>query len=522
MRRNSRDEGGFTLAEVIVATAILSMVFLFFLTLMAQVFVVTAKVQTRDRAMAIAQSELEEIRNTLIIPEEPNPIKDEKWPGYSITVTSTQFLNMGAPGTSTYVLFLRNVTVTVSGPYGAVHLQTNIQTYRPQISFFLPVSNLVYISDKNTVFEGLIRDDGYDITKVQYRTWPTVTGTWENWENLDGLYDDANRTSKTTTPLQVGKAYFFTIPILGKLGSGLDGNIEEIQVQAENSGSYFNEQPGIPYGGTSYVRLVTDKTPPTATVDLIPTTSITTGSMPVYTVTASDATSGVNNVFAVISKTPSGGAKTYLHGSPETTPHWASDIYYNTTTASDPQYYFAWPKDPTDSQQPYPGTITDEPWTEYSFQAYVLDNVIGEYYDYLNLIPTQTVSPSGNILWRNVTANFYQTATITRMMYPSPELTITTSTATPVAAATATLYGSVNPGGLESSVWFEYKPTLIPESEWIVTATSSRNGVAQIEFVQEVVNLEPATEYEFRACVQNDWGTIYGASVFLTTLSLTP
>ena len=510
MRRFSRDEGGFTLAEVIVAVAILSMVFLFFLTLMAQVLVVTAKVQTRDRAMAIAQSKLEEIRNTLIVPSEPNPIIDKKWPGYSITVTSTQFLNTGAPGTSTYVLFLRNVTVTVSGPYGAVHLQTNIQTYRPQISFFLPVSNLVYISNKATVFEGLIRDDGYAITKVQYRTRLTATGTWGNWENLDGLYLDANRLSKTTTPLQVGKAYFFTIPILGKLGTGADGNIEEIQVQAENSGFYFNEQPAIPYGGTSYVRLVTDKTKPTATVELIPTTSITTGSMPVYTVTASDATSGVNNVFALISKTPSGGAKTYLHGSPGTTPHWASDIYYNTTTASDPQYYFAdW----------LPGTLVYEPWTEYSFQAYVLDNVIGEYYDYLNLIPSQTVSPSGDTLWPHVTANFYQTATITRMMHPSPELTVTTSAATTITTTTAILRGFVNPGGLDSSVWFEYK-TLSP-SAWIATATSSMNGVDQIGFVQDVVNLLPATGYEFRAGVQNDWGTYYGASVFFTTLTST-
>jgi prepilin-type N-terminal cleavage/methylation domain-containing protein len=509
VRTHSHDERGFTLAELIIAIAILGILFTFFITAMGQTLIITAKVQTRDKALAIAQDELEKMRNTLIIPDGPVTTEDEKWPGYFVTITSTRFLDTNG---ISYVQFLRNVTVTVSGPTSAVTLRTNIQTYRPQISFFLPVADQAYIRDKTTVLEGLIRDDGYSIAvaQVKYRTRPGTTGTWGSWTILTTLYLDQNRQSVATPTLQVGQTYYFSIPIVG---TGNDGTVQEIQVQATNSGNYVNEQPSQPFGGTSYVRVITDKTKPTATATLFPTTSVTTGSQLRFTMTASDpitggVASGIYEGYVLISKTPTVGGILYWQDT-GTAQIWSSTKYYWTATASDPEFYYQW--------LPEHIPLAYEPGAVYTFQGFLPDNVIGKYFNYRNYIPIQGANTGSEFIWSDgtniVNANFLATTPLSLTMHPMP--IITTGTATTITATTATLRGSANPGGLPSNVWFEYKPI---SGSWIATTTASRNGVVQVDFA-EAVNLLSGTQYVFHACINNDWGTFHGVDVPFTTLT---
>ena len=500
---------GFTLVELIIAIAILSILLTFVLITSSQMLTVTAKYQTRDKALSIAQARIEEMRSTLLIPEQEGPLEDPTWAGYFITVTSTRVINTSS--TPTYVPFLRDVTVSVSTPVGvsSVVMRTYIQTYRPQVSFFLPVTNIAYIRDKPTVLEGFIRDDGYNITKVEVRTRTGISGTWSAWTSLTTLYADSGRQSAATLPLIMGQTYYFTHTVQGST----DGSILEIQIQATNTAGLTNQQPTAPYGQTSYVRLITDKTPPVALTTLLPTTSITSGTQLQFTVMASDpiaggVLSGINDVYMLISKTPSVGGVQFWHDIADPTPYWSADVYYCTATASNPDYYYYWPI--TISPTTY---FAYEPGTVFTFKAFVLDNAIGKYYDYRNRIPTQGTVAGTEFVWPDVNANFLTTTPTSRTMFPLP--TVSSNFANDIKPTSAKLRGTANPQGLSSQVGFVYG--LTDPIDTIPVETQTRNDNHSFSYGAHIQNLQYGTTYHFRAVIQNDWGTFYGDDITFTT-----
>ena len=503
-----KKNAGFTLVELIIAIAILSILLTFVLITSSQMLTVTAKYQTRDKALSIAQARIEEMRSTLLIPEQEGPLEDPTWAGYFITVTSTRVINTSS--TPTYVPFLRDVTVSVSTPVGvsSVVMRTYIQTYRPQVSFFLPVTNIAYIRDKPTVLEGFIRDDGYNITKVEVRTRTGISGTWSAWTSLTTLYADPGRQSAATLPLIMGQTYYFIYTVQGST----DGSILEIQIQATNTAGLTNQQPTAPYGQTSYVRLITDRTPPVALTTLVPTTSVTSGTQLRFTVMASDpiasgVSSGINNVYMLISKTPASGGVQFWHDIAGTTPYWSADVYYCTATASDPDYYYDWPITIS------PTNLAYDPGAVFTFKAFVLDNAIGKYYDYWNHIPTQGTVAGTEFVWPDVNANFLTTTPTSRTMFPLP--TVSSNFANDIKPTSAKLRGTANPQGLSSQVGFVYG--LTDPIDTIPVETQTRNDNHSFSYGAHIQNLQYGTTYHFRAVIQNDWGTFYGDDITFTT-----
>jgi hypothetical protein len=483
----------------------------FIITIATQMLTLTVKMQSRDIALSLAQAKIEEMRSNLIVPEY---VEDEPKPGFIRTVTSTYLFEDGEP-----IKFLRYVKVTVRTPTilggRIVSIETNIQTYRPQISFTFPKTAEAYIRAVSTILQGTIRDDGYDILKNQifYRTRNGATGSWESWTQLTNLYTDDKRQSLVTTnTLYMGTTYYFTIDF----SATGDGNVKEIQVQATNTASISNLQPNTPRGGTSYIRLISDNTPPTATVSLKPTGSITTGSAPTFDVFPSDpggigVSSGILNAYSVITKTTSTG--TYYWKDSETEKGWVSSIYYCSMTLTPPGYYtYSFPSST-------PSIFLYEPGTIYTFKAVVLDNVIGKYQEYLFAIPTQG-TPAGSypsLIWPDVNANYCATPPTSLTMYPMP--TVTTSGAVPYNPSKVWLYGIGYPNGLSSRVWFEWGET---ESYGFTTTPATITGAGPVPFSYYLETVSPSTTYHFRACISNDWGVFYGEDAVFTMPPPTP
>lgn len=94
----------------------------------------------------------------------------------------------------------------------------------------------------------------------------------------------------------------------------------------------------------------------------------------------------------------------------------------------------------------------------------------------------------------------------------------TTSAATNVAAYSATLNGSVNPGGLTTSVYFQYGTTT---SYGLTTATQSQTGNTFRNVSANISSLMPNHVYHFRVVATNSGGTTYGSDRTFTTLSAT-
>lgn len=84
--------------------------------------------------------------------------------------------------------------------------------------------------------------------------------------------------------------------------------------------------------------------------------------------------------------------------------------------------------------------------------------------------------------------------------------TVTTNAATSVAAASATLNGTLDDDGGEAcDCGFEWGPTIS-----YGTTTSSQSKTTGQSFSQEISGLEPNTGYHYRAVATNSWETGYG------------
>ena len=249
---------GFTIAELIVAIGVLSLVLIFFILISGQMLVLTAKTQTLDLTVSLAQSKIEELRSTLTIPPDH---EDEPKPGYIRTMTSTLIMETG---TTTPVRFLRKVTVSVEGPASLgsrrTVLETFIYTSLPRIAFDFPPTDTAFVSSSETVLHGWLRDDGDNTpaNQVTYQTSSNQGVSWTSTTAVSGIYTDFACTNAASTILEMGRTYYFQLTYSG----GTDGTEKDILVQATNESGYSSSQPNEPQALSSWIRLITDAEKP--------------------------------------------------------------------------------------------------------------------------------------------------------------------------------------------------------------------------------------------------------------------
>lgn len=512
---------GFTIVELIVSITILAILALFIIVISEQMLLITAKTQSRNVALSLAQAKIEELRSSLLIPES---FQDEPKSGYIRTVTSTYVPELEQTGTSSVIQFLRDVTVSVRTPtaFGShtVTLQTFIQTYRPQVLFFFPQTAESCVLNSPTVLEGTIRDDGYEIplNQIHLRTRIGTTGIWSTWTPLTSIYTDMERQIPVTGGnLLIGTTYYFTVETSGAPG---DGNIQEIQVQATNTASKTNEMPLLPRGLSPYIRLITDNSPPNISVTISPTTTLTPSVQLLVTVTASDPVVGgvasdIRDLYVVLKKVTPGGEVFYWRDDGEE-PFWQSGTatFYCLMSFDVSAQIYVYPGPTVTSVWPRLPFASDPIGTQCLVQVFAIDRVIGKYYDFRSLIPSE-----GDFPWPDVNANGRASSPVTITMKPPPS--IATLAADQVTGTTARLNSLVNPNDVPSTVWFEYGLTTSYGSTtppFILTDTSTTSFSQSIGF-PPFGPLIPDTEYHFRAVVQNPWGTYYSEDLVFQTLS---
>lgn len=491
---------GFSIVELIISMAIISMVAIFIVIIATEMLVFTGKTHAKDIALQLANSKIEELRSTLNIPEYA---VEEPRPGYIRTVTST-YLREGTSPTAPVIKYLRNVTVTVRTPTElggkTVTIFTNIQTYRPQISFFLPVTAVAYANEKDPVLEGTIRDDAYDILKSQVLFRTGNGSTWDSWTPVQYFYSDIDRNAPVTSPtLSWGITYYFTIPLLL---SG-NGSITEIQVEATNTASIANIQPPTPLGASSYIRLISDNTPPVISPANSPPfqpSTTDTGPGLRISVGVQDNLSGVLNCYLLLEK--GNGTTEYWDESNPLTPTWSNSPFYsamqlNTETPS----IYCWPPLGTNT---IPEIKRDE---TFRMTIYALDQTIGKFYDYLNKIPTQGV-PTGELIWPDIVANFSTySASLPYVGTLEPILE---------NPAKVNLKGECNTFSSTYLVYFQYWESHDPANT-SYTPSKLFSSSNPVEFSEEV-SLNPTISYKYRAICETPFGTFWGETKEITVL----
>jgi uncharacterized protein YkwD len=131
-----------------------------------------------------------------------------------------------------------------------------------------------------------------------------------------------------------------------------------------------------------------------------------------------------------------------------------------------------------------------------------------------------TLSPGTKYHYRIVAANVSGTTNGLDEVFTTTASTanapiITTNPATDVTAATATLNGSVNPNGLNTSVWFQFGLTTAYSSR--ATAISAGDGTAVLYATCPLAGLQPDTTYHFRMSGSNASGLTSGSDQTFTT-----
>jgi phosphodiesterase/alkaline phosphatase D-like protein len=96
---------------------------------------------------------------------------------------------------------------------------------------------------------------------------------------------------------------------------------------------------------------------------------------------------------------------------------------------------------------------------------------------------------------------------------------VTTQVASPVATTTATLRGTVNPSGTQTTYWFEYSTDSLLGSVLVKTTPHKSAGAnATTDSISaDVSGLAPATTYYYRTVAQNAAGTVRGDNLTFTT-----
>lgn len=95
--------------------------------------------------------------------------------------------------------------------------------------------------------------------------------------------------------------------------------------------------------------------------------------------------------------------------------------------------------------------------------------------------------------------------------------TVVTASTSGALTTSATLSGSVNPGGSDTKYRFEYGTTTAYGSKTALADAGSGTTASEVSAV--VKGLKPNTEYVFRLIASNKFGTTMGLSEYLTTAS---
>ena len=85
-----------------------------------------------------------------------------------------------------------------------------------------------------------------------------------------------------------------------------------------------------------------------------------------------------------------------------------------------------------------------------------------------------------------------------------------------VTSSSATLNGSVNPGGLATTAWFQWQPADGDNS----TTRTVGAGTTPVTYSSTITGLKPATSYKYEAAAINSKGTRYGTLVTFTTAAV--
>jgi prepilin-type N-terminal cleavage/methylation domain-containing protein len=423
MKRFTWNSQGFTLVEIIVAFAVISLLSVMVMSISIQMISFSAMLQGRSAALSLAQDKIEEMRSSLVI---PSYFEDEPRYGYLRTITSTIVTESTTATTAQIIRFLRHVTVSVQTPSnaggGSYSLETDIQTYRPQVVFQFPVVGESFVrSGVETLLEGNLRDDGYNIDKsnIYCRKREYSGGSWGDWSTWlpfassgGHVWSDIDHTIPAPQILVLGTPYYFTFPVTPNRP---DGQWVEIQFSAINDASVQCEQPLSPQGGTSYIQLAVDSTSPEISYFTSSPSDLVGPSTP------------LEGVFLATQDPPGGGVASdvyvsYLTLNKVTTPtqYWGIDPssalpewvtstpspYYWPMTFTSSDSFWQWS---TSDMNPFTG---DPPGTQYQMRGYVLDKVIGRTSAFQKSIPVQG-SPFGvgGHAWPDVNANYVQSPT---------------------------------------------------------------------------------------------------------------
>jgi hypothetical protein len=95
--------------------------------------------------------------------------------------------------------------------------------------------------------------------------------------------------------------------------------------------------------------------------------------------------------------------------------------------------------------------------------------------------------------------------------------TAITQSATNITGTSATLNATVNPNGLETTVYFEWGTTTAYGNS--TSSHSAGNGITDIVMPDIITGLSPLTAYHYRVAAGNSAGTTYGSDVSFTTLA---
>lgn len=136
-----------------------------------------------------------------------------------------------------------------------------------------------------------------------------------------------------------------------------------------------------------------------------------------------------------------------------------------------------------------------------------------------------TATEGDRVLWRHETDDavqspiavaggriFFGTDDGTLTVLERPQPAVETDGSSDVTATSATLEGTLQQLG-DEEVSFEYRAT--GASEWESTATEARETVGSFEL--EATDLEPDTEYRFRAVAEGEWEDDHGEELGFTT-----
>ena len=128
---------------------------------------------------------------------------------------------------------------------------------------------------------------------------------------------------------------------------------------------------------------------------------------------------------------------------------------------------------------------------------------------------TSTTSTSTTSTSTTTTTSTTSTSTTTTTTTLPTTPTVTTELVTSVTSRSATLNGTVNPNGAETSYYFEYGTT--SRYGLTTTITSGGSGTSNVSANAHLTGLSPNSTYHYRLAAYNSSGTAYGADQTLTT-----